>query len=446
VLLLIVVWNMRLHNEINQRKKMALALQKSETRYHQLFDSSVSGCALHEIICDNNGEPIDYRFLEVNSAFLEITGFKAEFIIGHSLLEVYPESEPFWIERYGQVALTGEADHFIEYSHIIKKYFEITAYSPQQGQFAVTFQDVTERTRAESELRIAATVFESQEGMMITDIQGVIVKVNQAFTLITGYSKDEVLNKTPRILRSGRHDKHFYQQLWQTINDTGSWQGEIWNRRKNGEVYPQWLTITAVKSNDNEIISHYVATLIDITERKITEERINQLAFYDPLTQLPNRRLLHERLKHGIEVSHRTGNLMAVLMLDLDKFKAVNDTFGHVAGDVLLQQVAERIKVHLREMDTIARLGGDEFIVLLENITQHGQVDHVANTIIHTLKQPFSLNKNHEAYIGTSIGIALYPQHGNDIETLIDNADTALYRAKDNGRSCFAYFSDSAKA
>jgi diguanylate cyclase (GGDEF)-like protein len=137
---------------------------------------------------------------------------------------------------------------------------------------------------------------------------------------------------------------------------------------------------------------------------------------------------------------------MAVLMLDLDKFKAVNDTFGHVAGDVLLQQVAERIKVHLREMDTIARLGGDEFVVLLENITQHGQVDHVANTIIHTLKQPFNLNKNHEAYIGTSIGIALYPQHGNDIETLIDNADTALYRAKDNGRSCFAYFSDSAKA
>ncbi len=442
VLFLIVVWNMSLQREMKRRKKIALALEKSEYRYRQLFDSLVSGFALHEIICDNSGKPVDYRFLEVNPAFLAMTGFKAENIIGHTLLEIYPDTEPFWIERYGHVALTGEAAHFTEYSHIIEKYFEVTAYSPTHGQFAVTFQDVTERKLAESELRIAATVFESQEGMMITDIHGIILKVNHAFTLITGYSKEEVRGKTPRILSSGRHDKNFYQQLWQTIHNTGSWQGEIWDRRKNGDIYPQWLTITAVKSDDNGTVSHYVATLTDITERKITEERIHQLAFYDPLTQLPNRRLLHERLKHGIEVSHRTSNQIAVLMLDLDKFKAVNDTFGHTAGDELLQQVGERIKAHLREMDTVARLGGDEFVVLLENITQHEQVAHVANNIIHALKQPFSLSHAHEAHIGTSIGIALYPQHGTDIETLLDNVDTALYRAKSNGRGCFAYFSE----
>jgi diguanylate cyclase (GGDEF)-like protein/PAS domain S-box-containing protein len=442
VLFLIVVRNMSLRREIKQRKQMAVALQKSEHRYRQLFDSLVSGFALHEIICDNSGKPVDYRFLEVNSAFLNMTGLKAENVIGHTLLEIYPNSELFWIQRYGHVALTGEATHFTEYSHAIKKYFEITAYSPQHGQFAVTFQDVTERQLAEIKLRIAATVFESHEGMMITDVQSVILNVNHAFTLITGYDKEEVLGKTPRILSSGRHDKNFYQQLWQTVHSTGSWQGEIWDRRKNGEVYPQWMTITAVKSNDNQTVSHYVATLMDITERKITEDRINQLAFYDPLTQLPNRRLLHDRLRHGIEVSHRTGNSLAVLMLDLDGFKAVNDSFGHAAGDELLQQVAERIKFHLREMDTVARLGGDEFIVLLENIIQHEQSAHVANTIIDTLKQPFDLSKNRKIQIGTSIGIALYPQHGIDMEKLLDNADTALYHAKSSGRGCFAYFSE----
>lgn len=298
-----------------------------------------------------------------------------------------------------------------------------------------------ERKRAESGLRIAATVFESQEGMFITDTIGTIVKVNQAFTRITGYNETEVIGQNPQMFKSGQHDESFYRMMWQNIHQTGAWQGEIWNRRKNGDVYPEWLTITGVKGNSDAKVTHYVATLTDITERKVTEERIYQLAFYDPLTQLPNRRLLHERLKHGIELSCRTGNLMAVLILDLDKFKNVNDNFGHTVGDELLQQAATRIKACLREMDTVARLGGDEFVILLEEIECAEYIAKVAINVIDTLGQAFILGENN-VYIGASIGISIYPQHGDTVEKLMDNADAALYQAKDLGRGCFAYFSD----
>jgi diguanylate cyclase (GGDEF)-like protein/PAS domain S-box-containing protein len=302
-------------------------------------------------------------------------------------------------------------------------------------------QDISKRKLAETELRIAATVFEAQEGMMISDATGVILKVNHAFTAITGYSAEEAIGRTPRFLQSGRHDKAFYHVLWQRIIEEGVWRGEIWNRRKNGEVYPQWLTITAVK-NDNALVTHYVATLTDISERKAVEDYINHLAFHDSLTQLPNRRLLQERLKHSIEVSHRERKILGVLMMDLDKFKAVNDNFGHAAGDELLQHVAARIRSNLREMDMVARLGGDEFVVLLEGLGHHDHAANIANTIIDALSQPFTVLRHHRVHIGASVGIALYPEHGNSAEKLLDNADAALYHAKDQGRGCYAYFSE----
>lgn len=307
---------------------------------------------------------------------------------------------------------------------------------------AGTHIDISNAKKVEAELRIAATVFESQEGMLITDADEIILNVNKAFTQVTGYDADEAIGQTPRLLHSGRHDKEFYTAMWQSINDTGEWHGEIWNRRKNGDIYPEQLTITAVKANGQNLVTHYVATLVDITERKAMEDYIHRLAFYDPLTQLPNRRLLQERIKHGIELNHRTGNQMAVLMMDLDKFKAVNDTQGHAAGDELLQQVAERVKASLREVDMVARLGGDEFVILLENVSHYEHVAHVAQSIIDTLTQPFTLNQHHEVSIGASIGISICPQHGNTIEILMDNADTALYHAKDSGRGCFTYFSE----
>lgn len=308
-------------------------------------------------------------------------------------------------------------------------------------RMAGTEMDITERKLAETELRIAATAFESQEGMVITDVHSIILRVNAAFTKITGYNAEEAIGRKMNLLRSGRHDNTFYKAMWHSINSKGSWQGEIWDKRKNGEIYPKWLTITAVIGSDGEI-SHYVGTHIDITERKATEEYINRLAFYDVLTQLPNRRLLQERLKQGININRRLDGQMAVLMMDLDKFKAVNDTLGHAAGDELLQQVAVRIQSNVRVVDMVARLGGDEFVILMENVGHYEHIARIAEAIIHSLSQPFILCQSQTVYIGASIGIAIHPQHGDSVEMLMDNADAALYHAKDNGRGCFAYFSD----
>ncbi|MCK9394387.1 MAG: PAS domain S-box protein [Methylobacter sp.] len=302
-------------------------------------------------------------------------------------------------------------------------------------------QDITERKRIELDLRIAATAFESQEAMVITDTASVILRINKAFTESTGYTEQEAVGQKISILKSGRHDAAFYRAMWESILRAGAWQGEIWDRRKNGEVYPKWLSITAVKGNDG-VVSHYVGIHTDITERKTAEEQIKQLAFYDPLTRLPNRRLLQERLKHGINMERREGKQLALLMLDLDRFKSINDSLGHLAGDELLQQVAARITARLRDVDMVARLGGDEFIVLLEDIAQPEDAARVAKEIVADLTKPFSLPHSDNVQIGVSIGISLYPQHGDSPEILMDHADAALYQAKDAGRGCFAYFSE----
>ncbi|MEI6708129.1 MAG: PAS domain S-box protein [Methylococcales bacterium] len=299
------------------------------------------------------------------------------------------------------------------------------------------YEDITERKNAEMELRIAATIFESHTvGMMITDEKTHILKVNQAFTNLTGYSEAELLNQKPRLLHSGRQDRLFYDNLWQSIRDSGGWQGEIWNKRKNGDIYPELLTITAVRANQDQI-TDYVATHVDITERKAAEEEIRQLAFYDQLTGLPNRRKLLDRLHYSIALNHRAHSQFAVFMMDLDNFKAVNDSLGHAAGDELLKQVAARIIHCLRDSDMVARLGGDEFVLVLENLKIPEDAEIIASKVIAELTVPFQLSDNNMVQIGASIGISLYPQHGNTPESLMDRADSALYQAKDNGRGCF---------
>ena len=304
------------------------------------------------------------------------------------------------------------------------------------------YEDITERKRAEEELRIAATTFQSQEAILITNANATILRVNQAFEEITGYSAEEVIGKNPRILQSGRHDVAFYQAMWSALRDTGKWSGEIWDRRKNGEIYPKFITITAVY-DDQQRVSNYVAVFTDISERKQSEQEIHKLAFYDTLTQLPNRRLLMDRLQQAMATSLRSSEHGALLFLDLDHFKTINDTLGHAMGDKLLVEVTRRLKSTLREGDTVARLGGDEFVVVFEGLSPQqdeaaAQAEQAAEKICHELSQPYKLNK-HEHHTTASIGICLFQGHLENIEALLKHADVAMYQAKAAGRNTIRF-------
>jgi diguanylate cyclase (GGDEF)-like protein/PAS domain S-box-containing protein len=429
---------------INERDLIEHELRDSEDTFHHLFEDSNDAALLIK-----NGV-----FIDCNTAALSLLGYADKVaIINRSPRAISPAYQADGInstEKATNIIATvlsvGHARFDWQFHRADGSLLSVEVTLSKillQGETIIhmTWRDISERKRAETELQIAATIFESQEGMFITNAECIILKVNHAFTEITGYTADEAVGQDPRLLKSGQQDSAFYTALWQSIKNTGKWRGEIWNRRKDGEIYPQWLTITTVKTNQDTEVTHYVATLIDISERKANEEQIKQLAFYDVLTNLPNRRSLYERMKYGINLARRDGKLMAILMLDLDKFKAVNDSLGHAAGDLLLQQVANRITARLRDIDMVARLGGDEFVVLLDDIRQNSDIEHIASDIITTLSQPFRL-QNNNVHIGASIGISLYPQHGDSPEILLDDADAALYLAKKQGRGCFAYFSN----
>lgn len=292
-------------------------------------------------------------------------------------------------------------------------------------------------------LRISATAFETQEGVMVTDADLSILQVNQAFTSITGYEKNEVIGYPPNILSSGKHNKVFYEAMWQDINQKGSWEGEIWNARKSGELYPQKLTITSVKNVDAVVIN-YVGTLNDITEAKKSEKKIEDLAYYDPLTRLPNRRLMLDRLSHALAAHTRKGHGGALLFLDIDHFKTLNDTLGHDIGDQLLMQIAKRLGKCVRVSDTVSRFGGDEFVVLIEGLNGEAmqaaaQTKNVAYKILQCISAPYKLNSHH--YMTTaSIGITLFNDHHKEVEDLLKEADIALYQAKDDGRNTLCFF------
>jgi len=316
----------------------------------------------------------------------------------------------------------------------------------------IVLTDITERKQAETELRIAATAFESQDGIMVTDTHNVILRVNRAFTEITGYTAEEAVGQTPRLLGSDRHDAAFYAAMWKSLQRTGAWQGEIWNRRKNGDVFPGRLTIKAVEGNTGEV-THYVAMMHDITVRKQAEEQIRALAFYDTLTQLPNRRLLNDRLEQTMAASKRSGRYGALMFLDMDNFKPLNDTYGHDVGDLLLVETAHRLTGCVREMDTVARFGGDEFMVMLgeldvdktESATQAGIV---AEKIRATLAKPYLLKLEREVKTETtvehrctsSIGVVLFINHKARTEEIIKWADMAMYQAKEAGGNLIRFY------
>lgn len=297
---------------------------------------------------------------------------------------------------------------------------------------------------SEKSMKLAASIYQSNaDAIVVTDENNLIVDVNPAFTRITGYTPDEVIGKNPRLMQSGQHDAHFYQKMWKSILEDGHWQGEIWDKRKDGELYAKSANIIALRHADGSIY-RYVAQFSDITEKKQKDELIRWQANYDPLTNLPNRRLFHDRLGQAIKLAHRTELQLALFFIDLDYFKEINDTLGHANGDALLMEVARRLTSCVREADTVARLGGDEFTVILPELGNTSQTIRIAENIIEKMAQPFFFVNDETGYhISASIGIALYPQDASDLAGLLKCADKAMYAAKASGRNRFIYFSES---
>ena len=365
------------------------------------------------------------------------------------LARVHPEDR----DRVGQAvsaSLAGEQPYCIEHrivrpdgkERLVLERGELTRDSDGKAILMTgTVQDITERKQTEEDLRLAAQVFENSiEGILISDAQANILRVNRAFTSITGYSAEDAIGQNTRLLRSDRHNAIFYQVMWASVIEFGHWQGEVWNRRKNGEVYPEWLTIIAIRNDKGEVI-HYLGVFADLTEKKEAEARLHRLAYFDHLTELPNRRLLEERLGQTLATANANDWLVALLYLDLDRFKTINDSLGHPFGDKLLQAVAERLARHIRDSDTLARFSGDEFAVVLANVGTRQNAIRVAQKILDALAEPFIL-EDHEVYMSISIGIALYPDDAANGEELIKNADIAANYAKTQGGNGYHFYSN----
>ena len=398
----------------------------------------------------------------INNAALKILGFRREevlgpmqhpmfhFLEGHSR-DIWDESCPLRSTMVDGTQRKGEAQVICADEILIPVEYSITPMRDNGSVvgIVVAFQDISERKRQDADQRVAAVAFETQEGMIITDAKARILRVNQAFSELTGYSPEEAVGQTPAMLKSGRQDAAFYKMLWQDLSRNGYWQGEIWNRRKSGEIYPEWLNITSVRGADGEIC-HYVGTFLDISHRKKAEAQIEYMALYDILTGLPNRRLLLERLNQAVLSRARANKYGALLFIDLDNFKTLNDTEGHDMGDRRLIQTAERLTACVREEDTVARLGGDEFIVMLDELGEEPEqaavlAEIVGEKILAGLNQPYKIGEV-EHHSSASIGITLFHNHDNSVEELLKRADLAMYQAKSTGRNSLNFFDPAMQA
>ena len=436
--------------DVTAQKQTEAALQASEQRFRRMAD--VSPAMIW--ITDAEGNPAF-----VNQTWLNFTGLDVTEAMTHEgwINLIHPaDRKPAFAEYYKNTdnprpVLTEYRMRRAEgdWRWILDRGMPMFDENHKFTGYIGSAIDITERKEAEAEFRIAATAFESQEAMVITDTDTIILRVNKTFCDSTGYSAEEAVGQTMNFLKSGKHDDTFYTEMWDCIKQNGVWQGEIWDRRKNGEIYPKWLTITAVKDNNGQI-THYVGTHIDISERKAAENEIKNLAFYDPLTQLPNRRLLRERLQQALVTHTRTGAHAALLFIDLDNFKTLNDTLGHDKGDYLLQQVANRLVSCLRECDTVARLGGDEFVILLEQLSEKTsdaaiQAEEVGEKILAALNKPY-LFDGQEHQSTPSIGVTLFSNQDSTIDELLKQADIAMYQAKAIGRNTLRFFDPSMQA
>ena len=391
------------------------------------------------------------RIVSVNRRCEELFGYEPGAMTGASTAILFPDTFAFEAAGARQYPSLADGDYFNEERNYRRpdgttfwcmvSGYALDQHRANEGSIWV-YADITARKEAEEKLRLSATVIEHiADGVVVLDARGTIVAVNPAFTQITGYDEAEALGRDYTLTRSGRHERAFYDAMWRQQLDTGFWRGEVWSARKNGEPYLEWLTVSAVRDSRG-VATHYVGVFSDITKAKESQEKLDHLAHHDPLTALPNRLLFHDRLQHALQRAGRDTTRLALLFIDLDRFKNVNDTLGHHIGDELLKQVANALLARLREGDTLARLGGDEFIVLLEDIDHQFGAAQVAEKLVQMFDQPFMV-AGHELFVTCSVGISVYPDDATDLNMLIRNADVAMYQAKARGRNGYSFYAPS---
>ncbi|BFM15826.1 hypothetical protein R50073_20090 [Maricurvus nonylphenolicus] len=453
--------NYQLKNTVtgnNEVGRLAQALNKiSHTTYSTLRDLEQRHQQLHEflhcglvaMVVENEQE----QFIDFSSNMPDLTGYSATELSGLGWKDlIHPDSQPEFMSF--KALLSFQQDDIETEVQILTKQRQTLWLSlvgkelKREGNDANVMlffaRSIQQRKQQEIDLRLSAVAFETQEAIVISDAQTNILKVNKAFSRITGYSSGEAIGARTNLLQSGHHNQEFYQGMWSQLKQQGRWQGEIWNRKKNGQTYPQWQTITAVK-NETGRVTHYIACFQDISERKRAEEEIRQLAYYDELTGLPNRRMFYQRLQQAVSASQRNDNHGALIFIDLDHFKDVNDSLGHLFGDKLLQEVSLRLSELVRTEDTLARLGGDEFVIMLEHLdNDYDKAADAARQLCERLIQSLSkhyLIDQQTLRVSASVGISLFPSDSDDIDDLLRQADTAMYKSKASGRSTLRFFS-----
>lgn len=430
--------------DITQRKQQEQALSISETRLSTLI-SNLPGVAFQ---CLNDN---DWTMLYLSDRCEALFGYTAKNLLNSNTITYAELIEPEFREHVWNVIQTSsKAQEPYIISYKIKRADGEIRWMQEQGKLIAEdtsnsiiegyIEDVTERIESESKLNEAAAVFRSTgEGVIITDSDATILDVNESFTNITGFSREEVIGHTPQILQSGRHEPEYYQDMWQHIHEHGHWHGEIWNRAKSGTVYPEILTISAIDYTRGKKPSGYVGVFADITSLKETEARLNHLAHYDALTELPNRLLFRERLIHSLSMSKRKKTKVAVLFLDLDRFKNINDTLGHSIGDLLLTEIGSRLREAVRLGDTVGRISGDEFCLILEDIQTIADIVPIVEKIISVFRQSIPVN-GHVLMISASIGIAISPDNSVNADDLLSYSDSAMYEAKESGRNTYKFY------